>query len=126
VKLADFLAMISLVTLNLHTFCLPALFAAVLALAGCNKVDPNSPEVAAQRQEEQRLKDQQERAVLAEKMKAAALAREQKQEPIKALQKKIDALDQQISDARSRGKDWRPLAKAQEALEAEKYELERK
>lgn len=97
----------------------------MLALAGCNKLDSTSPEVAAQRREEQRLKDQQERAALAEKMKAAALVREQKQEPIKALQKKIDALDQQISDARSRGKDWRPLAKAQEALEAEKYELQK-
>jgi polyhydroxyalkanoate synthesis regulator phasin len=95
----------------------------VLALAGCNK--SVSPELARQQQEEQRLKDQQERAALAEKMKAAALAREQKQEPIKALQKKIDALDAQISDARSKGKDWRPLAKVQEALDAEKYELER-
>ena len=113
-------------SLKLDTLYLPALLAAVLALAGCNKVDPNSPELVRQRQEEQRLKDQQERAALAEKMKAAALAREQKQEPIKALQKKIEALDQQISDARSRGKDWRPLAEAQEALEAEKYELEKR
>ena len=112
-------------SLNFDTFYLPVILAAVIALSGCNKLDSTSPEVAAQRQEEQRLKDQQERAARAEKMKAAAIAREQKQEPIRELQKKIDALDRQISDARSRGNDWRPLAKTQEALEAEKYELEK-
>ena len=74
---------------------------------------------------EQRLNDQKERAALAEQMRAAAIAREQKQEPIKRLQKQIDALEDQITYARQRGKDWRPLEKAQEALEAQKGELER-
>jgi hypothetical protein len=94
-----------------------------LAIAGCDK--SSSPETEAQRLEEQRLKDQKERAALVERMKAAAIAQEQKQAPIKRLQSQIDALDQQIIAARSRGKDWKALEKAQEALEAQKAELQR-
>ena len=96
-----------------------------LIIAGCDKFGSSSPETEAQRQEEQRLKDQKERAALVERMKAAAIAQEQKQAPIKKLQSQIDALDQQIGDARARGKDWRALEKAQEALEAQKAELQR-
>ena len=94
-----------------------------LVVAGCDK-SPDS-ETEAQRREEQRLEDQKERAALAERMKAAAIAQEQKKEPIKKLQSQIDALDEQISYARARGKDWRPLEKEQEALEARKAELQR-
>ena len=96
-----------------------------LAIAGCDKFGSSNSETEAQRQEEQRLKDRKERAALVERMKAAAIAQEQKQAPIKKLQSQIDALDQQIGDARARGKDCRALEKAQEALEAQKAELQR-
>jgi hypothetical protein len=94
-----------------------------LVIAGCDK--SSNSETEAQRQEAQRLEDQKERAALAERMRAAAIAQEQKKEPIKKLQSQIDALDQQIGYARARGKDWRALEKAQEALEAQKAELQR-
>jgi len=45
-----------------------------LIIAGCDKFGSSSPETEAQRQEEQRLKDQKERAALVERMKAAAIA----------------------------------------------------
>src|SRR2546421_3359059 len=88
-----------------------AVLAAVVAVAGCDKFGSSNSDENAQRQEEQRLQDQKERAALVERMKAAAKAQEDKQEPIKRLQKQIDALDQQISDAHARGKDWRALEK---------------
>jgi hypothetical protein len=96
-----------------------------LVIAGCGKSGSSRLEEEAQRREEQRLEDQKERAALAERVKAGAFAQEQKREPIKKLQTQIDDLEQQISYARQRGKDWRPLEKEQEALEAKKAELER-
>ena len=100
-----------------------AVLVVLLPTAGCDRSP--SPEELAQRQEEQRVQDQKERTVLIDRLKAAALAQDQKQAPIRNLQKQIDALDAQISDARSKGKDWRALGKAQESLEAQKYELQR-
>ena len=104
---------------------LTIILSGALLIAGCDKFGSSSSETEAQRQEGQRLEDQKERAALVERMKAAAIAQEKKQEPIKQLQSQIDALDQQINDARSRGKDWRALEKVQEALEAQKAELQR-
>jgi hypothetical protein len=60
-----------------------------------------------------------------ERLKAAAIAQDKKQNPIRILQKQIDALDEQISEAWEKRKDWRALEKAQEAFEAQKYEVER-
>jgi TolA-binding protein len=97
------------------------LLAGLLSTAGCDKHASPGPEVG----EAQRLQDQQERAAMADRLKAAAIAQDKKQEPIANLQKQIDALDEQIRDARSKGKDWRTLEKAQEALETKKYELQR-
>ena len=94
-----------------------------LVIGGCDRFF--SSEDGTQRLEEKRLQDQNERAALVEKMKAVSIERQKKQEPIKNLQKQIDALDQQISYARSRGIDWRPSEKTQEALEAKKEELEK-
>jgi len=102
-----------------------ALLVGLLPTAGCDKYASPSPEEVAQRREEQRVEDQKERAAMVERMKAAAIAQDKKQEPIKNLQKQIDALDVQISNARSKGKDWRALEKTQEALETQKYELQR-
>ena len=102
-----------------------ALLCVSVSVAGCGRNSSLDIEALAQQKEEQRLQDQNERAALAERMKAAALAQEKKQEPIRALQKQIDALDVQITDARSKGKDWRGLEKTQEALEAQKYDLQR-
>jgi len=96
-----------------------------VAIVDWNKFRSPGAELIAQQQEEQRLQDQNERAALAEQMRAAAIAEEQKREPIRKLQSQIDALDQQVHDARSKGKDWAPLEKEQEALEARKRELER-
>jgi len=90
-----------------------------LIVAGC---DDDSPD-PVQAKEEQRQQDQKERLALVEKMKAAALVEEKKKEPIRDLQKKIDALDDQIGYARARGKDGRALEQMQEAVEAQKYEL---
>ena len=100
-----------------------AVLVVLLPTVGCDRSP--SPEELARRQEEQRVQDQKERAVLVDQMKAAELAQDQKQAPIRNLQKQIDAIDAQISDARSRGKDSRALGKAQEGLEAQKYELQR-
>jgi hypothetical protein len=100
-----------------------AVLVVLLPTAGCDRSP--SPEELARRQEEQRVQDQKERDVIIERLKAASLAQDQKQAPIRNLQKQIDALDAQISDARSKAKDWRALGKAQEALEAQKYELQR-
>ena len=101
---------------KLEVYFLAVLTASIVA--GCD----DSPD-PAQVKEEQRLQDQKERLALVEKMKAAALAEEKKKEPIRDLQKKIDALDEQISYARARGKDCRALEAEQEALEARQYEL---
>jgi hypothetical protein len=101
------------------------LFVVPFLTAGCEKYGLGSAELAAQRQEEQRVQDQQERAALVDRMKAAGIAQERKQEPIRNLQKQIDAIDERISDARSRGKDCRDLEKTQDALEAQKAELQR-
>jgi uncharacterized protein HemX len=109
---------------KLDLLYLAALLCVSLSVTGCGRNSSLDLEAAAQQKEEQRLQDQKERAALVERMKAAALAQEKKQEPIKALQKQIDELDAQITDARSKGKDWRALEKKQEALEAQKYELQ--
>jgi hypothetical protein len=101
------------------------LFVGLIPTAGCDRYAAPSPEELAQRQEEQRVQDQKERAVMIDRLKAAALAQEQKQAPIKNLQRQIDVLEAQISDARSKGIDWRSLEKTQEALETQKYELQR-
>ncbi|MEY2438709.1 MAG: hypothetical protein QOI34_94 [Verrucomicrobiota bacterium] len=111
-------------TRKFNIFFWPTVLAITLIIAGCDS-GPSSLELAAQRLEEQRTIDQKERAALVEQMKAAAVAQEKKQEPINKLQIQIDALDQQINDARSKGKDWRALEKTQEALEVQKYELQR-
>jgi hypothetical protein len=100
-----------------------AVLVVLLPTVGCDRSP--SPEELARRQEEQRAQDQKERAVIVDQMKAAALAQDQKQAPIRSLQKQIDAIDAQISDARSKGKDWRALGKIQDALETQKYELQR-
>jgi hypothetical protein len=110
---------------KLDVLYLAALLAGLSPTAGCDKYASLSPGEAAQRQEDRRLEDQKERAAMVERMKAAAIAEDKKQEPIRNLQKQIDALDVQISAARSKGKDWRALEKAQEALETQKYELQR-
>jgi len=101
------------------------LLAGLCLTAGCDEeASPNS-QVAAQRQEDQRLLDQKDRAALVERMKAAAIAADKKREPITKLQNQINALDEQITASRSKGKDWRALEKQQEALETQKRELER-
>jgi anti-sigma-K factor RskA len=106
--------------------CYIAVLCALLFLtAGCDKYGLGSAELATQRQEEQRVQDQQERAALVERMKAAAVAQDRKQEPIRNLQKQIDAIDDRIGEARARGKDCRDLEKTQDALEARKAELQR-
>ena len=110
---------------KLDVLYLAAVLASLLPLAGCDKWRSYSEDVPRQDPEGQRLTDQQERAALVERMKAAAKAQDMKQEAIKNVQRKIDAIDDQISDARARGKDWRGLEKAQEALETQKYELQR-
>ena len=94
-------------------------------VTGCEKYASPSPEEVAQQREVQRLDDQKERAAMVERMKAAAVIEDKKQEAMRNLQKQIDALDVQISAAHAIGKDWRPLEKQQEALEARKYELQR-
>ncbi len=103
-----------------------ALFVGLLPSTGCNRHTSSGPEIVAKRQEAQRLQEQTERAALVERMKAAAIAEEIRQEPIRNLQMQIDALDEQISDAWSRGKDCKALEIAQDALEAQKYELQHK
>lgn len=110
---------------RLDTLYLAALFVGLLPTAGCNKNTPPSFEVVAQRQEQQRLQEQKERTVMVERLKAAAIADDKKQEPIKNLQKQIDDLDVAISDAWSQGKDTRALEKAEDVLEEQKYDLER-
>ena len=102
-----------------------AFVAAFLSVSGCEKYSPPSLEIIAQQKEEQRLQDQKDRTAMVERMKAAALVQDQKLEPIRNLQKQIDALAVQISAARSRGKDCRALEKTQEALETQKYEMQR-
>ena len=101
------------------------LLAGLCLTAGCDEEALPNSEVTKRRQEEQRLQDQKERAALVEQMKAAAMAADKKREPIIKLQNQINALDEQITAARSRGKDWTALEKQQEALQAQKRELER-
>ena len=107
-----------------YTLCCVAVVGAMLAVAGCDKSALSNAELA-QQQEDRRLKDQKDRADLADRMRAEAIAQEKKQEPIKKLQSKIEALDEQISYARQRGKDWRALEREQDALLTQKEELER-
>jgi len=97
----------------------------VSIMAGCDQSALSNSEMAAQKKEEQRLQEQKERADLADRLKAQAIEREKKQEPIRQLEIKIAALDQQITEAQQHGRDWRPLEKQQEALQAQKEELER-
>jgi hypothetical protein len=105
--------------------CLAAVLAGLLPLAGCDKWRSYSEDAPHQEAEDQHFAEQKERAALVERMKAAAKAQDRKQEALRNLQTKIDAVDDQISDARRHGKDWRGLEKGQEALEAQKYELQR-
>ena len=108
---------------NFHAVYRATVLGTLIASASCDRFGWSNSEQTEQRREEQRLEDQKERDAVVERMKAAAIAQEQKQEPIKKLQTQIDALEEKISDARSRGKDWRPLEKEQEALEAQRDEL---
>lgn len=75
-------------------------------------------------QEEARINDSIERASLAERMRAEALVRGGQQKPIDDLQSQIDALQDQIMNARSKGQDVRALEAAQERLDAQKSELQ--
>jgi hypothetical protein len=109
---------------NVTPFYFAALFIAVVSITGCGRNSTSGEEAAGQQTEEQRLQDQKERTALVERMKAEALAKEKKQEPIDALEKQIESLDVQIGDARARGKDCAALEKSQETLEAKKYELQ--
>ena len=108
-----------------RTIFLAPVFAGLLGLTSCHAFRRPPLETPAQQQEAERLKDQKAHADLAEQVTAAAQTQDKKQESIKGLQAQIDALDQQISDARSKGQDCQRLEKAEEDLEAQKFELQR-
>ena len=108
-----------------RTIFLAPVFAGLLGLTSCDAFRRPPLETPAQQQEEERLKDQKAHADLAEQVTAVAQTQDKKQESIKGLQAQIDALDQQISDARSKGRDCQRLEKAEEDLEAQKFELQR-
>jgi hypothetical protein len=110
---------------RLEVLYLVLLLVGALPTAGCKKNASSRSELAAQQQEQQRLQEQKVRTAMVEQLKAAAIAQDAKQEPIRNLQKQIDTLDVQISEAWSKGKDFKALEKAEDALEAQKYELER-
>jgi hypothetical protein len=102
-----------------------AVLAGLLSLTGCDKWRSYREDAPPQDPEDQRLGEKKERSAMVERMKAAAKVQDRKQESIRNLQTKIDAIDEQISDARSRGRDPRGLEKTQEALETQKYDLQR-
>jgi hypothetical protein len=77
-------------------------------------------------QEEARINDSIERASLAERIRAEALVRAGQERPLNDLQSQIDALQDEIMTARSKGQDVRGLEAAQERLEAQKSELQRR
>lgn len=105
------------------------LFAIASATALCLSACEESAEARSarliQERQEQLAKDQQERAILIAQTKAALAAQDKKREAIAGVQAQIDAIEQQVSENRARGRDCSALEKTEEELEAKIYEIER-
>ena len=106
-------------------FLLAIALAGMLGLSACGESEEARSARLIRERQEQLAKDQQERAALIAQTKAAMAIRNKKQGEIDGVQVQIDAIEEQISYNRQRGKDCRTLEKTEEDLEARKYELER-
>jgi len=112
---------------DLRALCFVAVaVATMLCLAACGESEEARAARLVQERQEQLAKDQQERATLIAQTKAALAAQDKKRETIAAVQGQIDALAEQISFNRARGRDCTALEKSQEDLEQKIDEIERK
>lgn len=107
-------------------FLLAIGLATVLSLCGCGESEDARAARLAQERQEQLAKDQKERATLIAQTKAALAAQDKKREAIAAVQGEIDAVEQQISYNRARGRDCSALEKTEEGLEQKIFEIERR
>lgn len=100
--------------------------ATVLCLTACGESEEARAARLIQERQEQLAKDQKERATLIAQTKAALAAQDRKREAIAVVQGQIDAIEEQISFNRARGRDCTALEKTEEDLEQKIYEIERK
>src|SRR3954447_710211 len=85
--------------------------ASVVCLTACGESEEARASRLVQERQEQLAKDQKERATLIAQTKAAFAAQDRKREAIAAVQGQIDAIDEQISFNRARGRDCTGLEK---------------
>lgn len=100
-------------------------WSAALCLSACEESAEARSARLIQERQEQLAKDRQERATLIAQTKAALAAQDKKREAIAGVQAQIDAIEQQVSYNRARGRDCSALEKTEEELEAKIYEIER-
>src|SRR3954447_9927095 len=107
-------------------FLLAVASAAALCLSACDESQEARAARLVKERQEQLAKDQQDRATLIAQTKAALAVQDKKREAIAGVRAQIDAIDEQISFNRQRGRDCTALEKAADGLEEKIYEIERR